>query len=488
MEYTELADYPVPAGRITEWIPTVEPDRWQSDDRPLSPNHTAHLYNSESAPDSGDLGLGSWIGTAFRLPGDFDHSVFAAVLRAWIVRHDAFRTTVTRRGDTHARVVAVAESVTISARVQQAPPPGVGVDRHLERFFAREVSAVRWPHVVAVTIEPDSPIEAAKGVTVIVAADHSVMDAYTQLLLIAEFREIHRALVEGRAPALPSCGSYVDHCAREFQAAETMTADHPAVQAWRCFLTTDDGRLQMPRLPLPTQPTGAVADGAGWQSSISRWLLTAQETNGFAAACKNHGASMSGGAFTALAVAIQRLTGDSSFRFVMPMHTRTDPQSLAAAGWYVGLVPVDLSLEGAETFSAALTSVSSGVRRHAALAHAPHPRIASLLGITEAPRFAVSYVDGRHVPGADSWGDRDRALRSRIHNLDEVYLWINRTHEGINISLRFPNNEIATTSIHALLAEFRAVLLEVADRGELALDAGAPTERTVSTTRSAERR
>ena len=81
MEYTELADYPVPAGRITEWIPTVEPDRWQSDDRPLSPNHTAHLYNSESAPDSGDLGLGSWIGTAFRLPGDFDHSVFAAVLR-----------------------------------------------------------------------------------------------------------------------------------------------------------------------------------------------------------------------------------------------------------------------------------------------------------------------------------------------------------------------------------------------------------------------
>ena len=92
------------------------------------------------------------------------------------------------------------------------------------------------------------------------------------------------------------------------------------------------------------------------------------------------------------------------------------------------------------------------------------------------------------MPGADSWGDRDRALRSRIHNLDEVYLWINRTHEGINISLRFPNNEIATTSIHALLAEFRAVLLEVADRGELALDTGAPTERTMSTTRSAERR
>ena len=322
---------------------------------------------------------------------------------------------------------------------------------------------------MAVTIEPDSRVEAAKGVRVIVAADHSVMDAYTQLMLIAEFREIYAALLDNRPPALPPCGSYVDHCAYEYRAAAAVTAEDPAVEAWRTFLTSGSGRPEMPRLPLPTQVSPSEPDTTGWQSSLSLWLLGAAEATAFTSACKAHGSSLSTGAYTAFAVAIARLTGERTTRFVMPMHTRTDPESLAAAGWYVGLVPVEMSLGDATTFGEALQSINSGVRRHYALAHKPYPRIASLLGTDEAPRFAVSYVDTRHVPGADAWGGRDRVLRSRVHNLDEVYVWINRTTAGINISLRFPNNEVATASIHALVAEFGAVLRQVAENGGLAL-------------------
>lgn len=486
MEYTELADYPVPSGRITEWIPAVEADRWQSDSRPLSPNHTAHLYHSSSST-SDDLGLGSWIGTAFRIPGDFDTTVFAEVLRVWIARHDAFRTTALRHGDSHARYVVVPDDVTITAR-PQASPDGVGLDHHLERFFAREVSALRWPHLVAVTIEPQSAIEAARGFTVIVAADHSVMDAYTQLLLIAEFQEIYRSLVAGRAPELPPCGSYVDHCAHEHRAAAAIAADHPAVETWNSFLHNDSGRLSMPRLPLPTQSERPAAT-PGWQSSLSLWLLDADETAAFAATCKRTGTSFSGGAFTALAVALARLTGERTTRFVMPVHTRTDPESLAAAGWYVGLVPVEMSLGQAGTFTQALASVDAGVRRHTALTHVPHPRISQLLNVTEAPRFAVSYVDTRFVPGAESWGDRDRALRSRIHNLDEVYLWINRTPTGMNLSMRFPNNEVAAASLHALVAELTAVLRSVAATGDAAVAGrGTPTRVAGLGGASAERR
>ncbi|MEP9391982.1 condensation domain-containing protein [Gordonia sp. VNQ95] len=490
MEYTELADYPVPTGRITEWIPTVEADRWQSDDRPLSPNHAAHLYHSATSSTADDFGLGSWIGTAFRLPGAFDPDTFAEVLRIWIARHDAFRTTAQHDGHGHARYVVVPDSVTITARRQEAPPEGVSVDHHIERFFAREVSALRWPHVVATTIEPDSLLEATKGVIVIVGADHSVMDAYTQLLLIAEFREIYGALTDGRDPVLPPCGSFVDHCAHEHRTAESITADHPAVTTWRSFLEGDSGRLTMPRFPLPTQPsattetTATTAAAPGWQSSLSLWLLDAQETAAFNAACKQHGKSLSGGAFTALAAAIERLTGERTTRFVMPMHTRTDPESLAAAGWYVGLVPVEMSLGEANTFAEAIDIVDAGVRRHAALTHVPHPRIAELLAVTEAPRFAVSFVDARFVPGADSWDERDRALRSRIHNLDEVYLWVNRTHEGMNVSMRFPNNEVAATSLHALIGEYTAVLREVAATGDLAL-CGAPGDTGSADTDSA---
>ena len=36
MEYTELADYPLPAGRLTEWVPRVDDDQWALDSRGLS--------------------------------------------------------------------------------------------------------------------------------------------------------------------------------------------------------------------------------------------------------------------------------------------------------------------------------------------------------------------------------------------------------------------------------------------------------------------
>ncbi|MFT4127138.1 MAG: condensation domain-containing protein [Gordonia sp. (in: high G+C Gram-positive bacteria)] len=479
LEYTELADYPVPTGRLTEWVPSVDDTHWNVDNRPLSPNHSAHLTLARSAPDDAQ---GSWIGTAFRLPGPFDAAAFGATLRRWIDRHDAFRTTAEFTADGLVRTTVPSGTVTLATRVHEQIP-GSGVYRHLERLFATAISPLRWPHMIATTIEPESAAERAAGTTVIVAADHSVMDAYSQLLLITELREIYRATTTGDQPALPPCGSYVEHCAAERAAAADITADHAAVVAWRDFWHAEGTEQPaMPRFPMPTQPD-APGPGPGWQSSLSRWLLSVPESDAFAAACKRHGASASSGAFAALTIALARLTGRRSARFVMPMHTRTTAESFAAVGWYVGLAPVDISLGDASSFATALAPVDTAVRRHAGVAHAPYPQIAALAGMAEPPRFTVSFVDARHLPGAATWDDRDRALRSRARNHDEVYLWINRTSRGMNVSLRFPNNEVAAASLHALITELGTVMRTVAETGDLHIDGPgsphSPEPRTV---------
>ena len=50
-----------------------------------------------------------------------------------------------------------------------------------------------------------------------------------------------------------------------------------------------------------------------------------------------------------------------------------------------------------------------------------------------------------------------------------MYLWINRAAGGLNLSMRYPNNEVAASSVHAFVAEFAAVLTEVVETGDAAL-------------------
>lgn len=458
MEYTELADYPLPFGTVTEWIPTSAEDDWAPDPRELSTNHVAHLRCS--SPGAADQGCGSWIGTAFRVDARLDYVTFGIALRQWIDRHEAYRTTPVAPTPSapaeYGRATLAPDRVRLDVRRYGRSRTGNEIYRQIERFFASEITAHRWPHLAVATIEPDD----GDGFLVLVGADHSVMDAFTQLLLIAEIRALYVAALAGEEASLPPCGSYVDHSAADHVAARALGPDHAAVAAWRAFWHNDTGEFRAAAFPLPVRgprPTGST------QSSLSRWLLTADETQAFAEVCKRHGTSLSTGAHTALALALGRLSGSPTVRYVMPMHTRTAPEWYGAAGWFVSLIPVRIDLGDAPSFVDALPTVNRDVRRDQDLARHSYPRVTELLGIVNAPEFVVSFVDVRHLPGAESWTPDDRALRSRIADESEVYLWINRTRDGMNISLRFPNNETAAASVHAMLAELSAVMRAVAD-------------------------
>ena len=467
MEYSELADYAIRSGRLTEWRLDA-PEGWKIDDRALAFGHERHVERAAASPDEH---RGSWIGTAFEIGEPLDAQTFAATVEAWVSRHEAFRTTATPDDDGRMRRWTVGpDRVRVTASAATDVLGGAEISDRLGAFFAADVTAVRWPHLALATVADPSDT----AFTVVFAADHAVMDAYTQVLAIAELSELYRAIGGGRAPTIAPCGSYVDYSVAERDTADALDAAHPAVTGWRAFLGADG----LPSFPLPVRSPRETVPGQapGQQAGLSSWVLDAAEADAFVAAAKGFGGSQTSGFLAAVKVAFARL-GAPVARYLMPMHTRNSAEYAMAAGWFVGVMPVDDRIGDSVSFAEAVPVTAQASRVGRDLVPFPFARVADLLGIADAPQFVVSFVDARFLPGADAWTENDRALRSRARGESEVYLWINRAVGGVNVSMRYPNNEVAAASVHAFVAELSSVFSAVAHgRDACTRASGAPVD------------
>ena len=505
MEYTELADYPLPTGQLSTWEFTDDASQWSEDERSLSINHEDHLREVLRAKkNNAEQGLPSvsedWIGGAFVIHQPLITDAFREALTTWFSRHEAYRTTAVANDHDEATTSFTRYTLGSTAVDVSRNDFGVYHDdqllRHeIHRHFAQHVNGIGWPHVTVATIEPEaSETEASQGearesetaqadadhghtpqeFTVIFAADHAVMDTYTQLFTIAELRELYAAAVDKREPTLPPAGSYVDFCAGERAVTESASARERAVEEWKEFLTTSaDGHLAPPVFPLPIR-SGAEAESATpadqhrAQHSISQWLLNEKDISELGKRAKANGGSTKSALLTALKLALTELSPVSSARYIMPMHTRHEPKYMLSAGWFVGLMPVDDPLNGASSFTEAFSDTVQATKRHRDLSVYPYAAVSDALHINEPPRFVISYVDTRFVPGAGTWGDHDRVLRSSVMSDDDIYIWLNRTGEGLNVSMRYPNNAQAEESIAAFLSRFAAIIHSVVTTGDYA--------------------
>jgi hypothetical protein len=469
MEYTELSAYDLPAGTVTSWTPRADAGRWQQDPRELSPGHEAHLRDSEP---------GSWIGSVLRVPGPYEPEPLRRAIHAWVSRHEVLRTTVTHdAGGGWRRVTAPAEAVAIRDLVVGDLTAGQ-VTALLPSLLA-DVSPTAWPHCVLASVVPepgpsDPGPAGADGFVLAFGADHSVMDAYSQLLWFEEIVSLYDAARRGVPDAelrALEVGSHVDFSAEDRKLAMTLAADGEPVRRWLDFLGPD---AAFPRYGTGiTRPAADAAEAARPQASRSYWLATADQTDDLSARSRARGASAQSGVLAAFAHAARRVHGLDRLRFVLPMHTRYAPQHAAAVGWYVGLCPVDLDLDGVgpvlrevdagrapvvdgSALTTAVERVHAAVGAGKPLVRYSFARIGELGGITDTPHFAVSYVDTRFVPGAERWSSwAARTLRSPAYGTDELYLWFLRTHDGLNVSTRYPDTPGAHAALDALVEELR---------------------------------
>ncbi|MFD6456080.1 hypothetical protein ACFWF3_35410, partial [Nocardia sp. NPDC060220] len=268
MEYTHLSEFRIRSGDLVIWTPELtSPDAWRDDERPLASVHEQYLGFLD--PEDARPGRGRWIGTIFEMDAPLDADAWATTLRLWHDRHEGFRTTVAPTGDGgYHRVTTAPGTVRVTGAPVADLSDGDEINEYLCDALELRLSALVWPHLLVATVAHDTG-----DFTVLVGADHSVLDAYSQAVLILELRTLYTAVTTGgEIRDSATFGSPADYAVIERAAAEELDPDSPAVAVWREFLGT-------PGSPMPRFAADQVAvlDGEHAQPSVSRTLLSIEQ-------------------------------------------------------------------------------------------------------------------------------------------------------------------------------------------------------------------
>lgn len=461
MKFTELCDYPLPGGIVTEWVPVTEsdPQAWADDPRPLTYDHEAAVrFDSDNQRET------SWLGAVFEVEQRYDPTVLERALRRWMARHEAF-LTVADRAD--GRRTYRGRDLGMRAEAVGHIDSGARIAEILTESFDLHLSPRRWPHVRVASIASLFEVSGDERFLVVFAADHVVMDAYSIMLSINEIQTLYQVETEGGDAALPAVGSHLDFSSSDRLAGDALREGHPAVELWRRY--RDRAAPGVPEFGLPMHFPRIEADDplpAGPQRGFSEFILDADESAAVGEHARGTGTGTQAAIFAAIAVAYQALCGTPLLRLVMPWHTRHEPQYLLSIGWYVGLGPLEVDLAGTATFADALHATARGIATAREVSRAPHRRIDEILGSAAEPEFVASYLDLRHVPGADRWPrSAAHTLRSASRSDRELYLWVARVPSGITLSARYPDTALAVDSMTRFVDVVTTVLRTVAAAG-----------------------
>ncbi|MFF7726933.1 hypothetical protein [Streptomyces sp. NPDC008001] len=496
MEFTDMRGLEVRPGLLTVWRPVPggrAAPRWQADERPASYAQEAHLAGRLANPRAEPAAVSpSWLATVFDLPGPLDAAALETALLAWIDRHESLRSRLVPTEPAKERAAEPAPGTAIR-RVTLAPGT-VGMRRsvagsyrdggelaaRIEELFDRETGPLGWPSYLFATVAHTGDGPGPGSVTLYVGLDHSNVDGYSILLAAYEIRELYGAAVRGGRARLGEVGSYLDFAGCERAGAALVGRDHEAVVRWREFIAAGGGRL--PAFPSPVGREGGEGPaGCGAQPGGLVWLLNAAQARAFERACRKGGGNLFAGVLACLAREAHRGAGagegvpaagaagggsGGEFRALMPVHTRTHARWSQSVGWFVGLAPLRFAVRAGGSFAEAMAGAAAALEGARPMAEVPLARVAELLGVPLEPRFMVSYMDFRRVPGAREWGEwRAAALRSRRVHAHEVYLWVNRSFEGVYLSFRYPDTVRGRAEVPRYVENVRRAVARVAAAG-----------------------
>ncbi|MFD8099006.1 condensation domain-containing protein [Nocardia fluminea] len=452
MEYTHLSEFRIRSGDLSIWTPaTITADTWTDDHRPLASVHEQYLGFLD--PENPRPGRGRWIGTIFEMDAPLDEQAWAATLQLWHDRHEGFRTTAAPTGDGgYHRVTTAPGTVRVTGVPVAEPTDGDEINEYLCELLELRLSPLIWPHLLVATVAHETA-----DFTVLAGADHSILDAYSQAVLILELRTLYAAVTTGgEIRDSATFGSPADYAVIERAAAEELTPDSPAVALWREFLGT-------PGSPMPrfAADRAAVLDGEHAQPSISRTLLTLAQLEEVEEALERVKHRLSVTVFAALAIATRETLGENRFRTVMPIVTRPDLTWLESMGWFVNVVPVDVTLPPGADMAVALEETRTALRRSRRCNNASWGRSLAMVGALEGPTYGASFLDIRILPDYELVADlRGRTLRAVSYSTDEVYFWIVRGPDGLYVSTRYPAG-LPAEVMDTFLAEFARAIYAV---------------------------
>ncbi|MGA5134516.1 condensation domain-containing protein [Streptomyces olivoreticuli] len=467
MLMTPLSDYHVAPGRLREWTldaaPFHEAARSAGNATPLSYNQQLHLKFFLKLMERG-LGTPAWLGFGFEIPGPLDAEAFRGTVRAWAERHETLRSGFRLEGGKPERFTVDSHAVSVRDADLGDFTDGEELCGYLQERIDGAAEAFRLPSFVVETVER------ADSTTVVVGLDHAHADGYSVAMAVQELQDLYAAIATGETIGHDGIGSYVDFSVAERATADRIGADHPAVADWSRFVENAGGR--MPRFPLDL---GVAEDELVPHTMLDTWLVDAAGADAVEEICHAADGGFLAGLLAAFAIAAHQLTGARVYRTVMPMHTRSRPEWVRSMGWFIGIGPVEIDLGTARTFQDAVHGAHRSARTAMRLTRVPFLRVVELLGMERdlersMPEFFpfVSFTDMRVVPGAQRWTEWNARTLFRMTRGNKANIWVNRTHDGVRLTARHPDTELAGISVACFADRVRDVLHSVAKTGDYA--------------------
>lgn len=462
MRVTDIQRCDVRPGLLVEW--TLAPATVEAaaalpeDSRPPAYVQESHIRTARSVREDG-LFVPTWLGTAFDFPGGVDLDVLQAALRTWTLRHETLRSGFRWEGDEMHRFTLDAQDVALQRRVVGEFTDAEALVRHLQDRFDAAADALSWPNFIYAAVVRDD------STSVYMAFDHSNVDSYSLQRIPAELHELCAAGAAGGAMELAPAWSYVDFCGLERANADQVDGAHAIVSRWREFIHRCDGKLPSFPLDLGLKPDGELPT----QKLMQEMLVGPEEAAAFAEYCRPFGGSLVG-ILAATGLIVHEVGGHPVYRTVVPFHTRVKSQWMDSVGWYVGGAPVEIPTAQAPDFEGVMRMVRSELRANRSLARMPIARVLRLLGSDFRPTSPdlysiVSFVDARDIPGSERWTELHAYGLLRVSYGDQVCVWINRLHEGLQFASRYPETDIAYANMRRYVERLRDIIVSVA-RGE----------------------
>jgi non-ribosomal peptide synthetase component F len=307
-------------------------------------------------------------------------------------------------------------------------------------------------------------IQGPEHFTFYASIDHVHVDAMIVGVTLMEFFMMYSALVGGAGPlSLPDPGSYDAFCVEQGRYMSSLSMDSPEIQEWTQFAESNAGSF--PEFPLPLGDTSVPCNS----NIITASMMDEDQMARFEAACVGAGARFIGGVFACSALAEYELTGANTYYGLTPKDTRKGVADAMTQGWFTGLIPVTVPIEGqtfAEAARAAQVSFDSGRK----LAAVPYDRVLELAKHLNKPRpnFPVlNFLDAGTAPLSAlltaELGDLNVGVYGDGRYSYQMSIYVIRVEKETAVTVMFPDNEIARESVTRYLKTLKSVFERIAE-------------------------
>lgn len=296
--------------------------------------------------------------------------------------------------------------------------------------------------------------------TILVTAHHMVCDGWSVGIIAREVGLRYAALRLGTAPPVlpPLVLQYADYSLWQ---AEWVEAGGPNEQAafWRDRLS---GMRRFEVLPDHPRPLVRTTGG-----NIVSLLLPRAPTDGLQAIARRCRSTMFPAALAALAVVLQRYTGEVEVTVGTQVAGRDEVELEHLVGVFINTLVLRLDLSGNPTFAEHVARVRDVVQDALGNQHVPMEHVISMLrparDLGRNPLFSVNFIFQRSFVANASYADVSFTDLPSITPgaLYDLNFFMVERPDGWRISCEYDTDLFETTTVEGLLGAFRLLLAGV---------------------------